>query len=147
MLKSHLYRTLRAELNPVGVERDEVIAPSAEAGLFRLDAKRYDDWLPARYQKLKARLPVAIYPTHFARRISSQRSCFTVHGSARDGFDKLPTKVRATSLVKVHIPGSAAREIDYSLSVTGIDEITAYPDLDGLGRWLAGVLRDESRKK
>ena len=134
-------------LNESVLKIDEVIAPSAEAGLFKLDAKRYDPWLPARYQKLRARLPVAIYPTHFARRISSQRSCFTVHGSVRDGFDKLPTKVRATSLVKVRIPGSAAREIDYSLSVAGIDEITAYPDLDGLGRWLAGVLRDEFRKK
>jgi hypothetical protein len=139
-------------LNPWGLNDsvlgiDEVIAPSAEAGLFKLDAKRYDPWLPARYQKLRVILPVAIYPTHFARRISSQRSCFTVHGSARNGFDELPKKVRETSLVKVHIPGSAAREIDYSLSVAGVDEITAYPDLDGLGRWLAGVLRDESRKK
>jgi hypothetical protein len=103
-------------LNPWGLNEcvlgiDEVIAPSAEAGLFKLDAERYDPWLPARYQKfktLKAKLPVAIYPTHFARRISSQRSCFTVHGSVRNGFDALPTKLRVTNLVKILIPGSAA---------------------------------------
>jgi hypothetical protein len=33
---------------------DEVIAPSAEAGLLKLDAKRYDPWLPARYSESKA---------------------------------------------------------------------------------------------
>jgi hypothetical protein len=30
-------------------------------------------------------------------------------------------------LVKIIIPGSAAHEIDYSLSVAGIDEITIFP--------------------
>jgi hypothetical protein len=126
---------------------DEVIAPSAEAGLFELDAERYARWLPARYQasiELEVKLPVAIYPTHFARRISSQRSCFTIHGSVRDGFEELSGEARS-GLVKIVIPGSAAREIDRSLSVAGIDEIAIFPDLDGLGRWLAGVLRDESR--
>jgi hypothetical protein len=138
-------------LNPWGLNKcvlgiDEVIAPSAEAGLFKLDAKRYDPWLPERYQTLRVKLPVAIYPTHFARRISSQRSCFTVHGSVPNGFDALPKKVRSANLVMIRIPGSEARDIDYSLSVAGIDEITAYPDLDGLGRWLSGVLREEDRK-
>jgi FRG domain len=136
-------------LNEYVLGIDEVIAPSAEAGRFKLDSKRYEPWLPARYQKskaLKAKLPVAIYPTHFARRISSQRSCFTIHGSIRNGFEALPRKIHSRDLVKIRIPGSAARDIDYSLSVAGIDEITVYPDLDGLGRWLAGVLRDEDRK-
>jgi FRG domain len=64
------------ELNKSVLGIDEVIAPSAEAGLFDLDAKRYDPRLPARYQsrKLRVKLPVAIYTTHFARRISPQRS-------------------------------------------------------------------------
>jgi hypothetical protein len=52
----------------LGIE--EVIAPSADAGLLKLDAKRYDLRLPARYRESKAlnvKSPVAIYPTHFAR--------------------------------------------------------------------------------
>lgn len=53
--------------------------------------------------------------------------------------------MRSKNLIKIRIPGAAVREFDYGLSVAGIDEITTFPDLDGLGRWLAGVLRDEDR--
>jgi hypothetical protein len=137
------------ELNKTVLGIDEVIAPSAEAALFELDARRYDLWLPARYQsrKLKVKLPVAIYPTHFARRISSQRSCFTVHGSVREGFQALPAKLSLKSLIRIRIPSSAVRDIEYTLSVAGIDELTAFPDLDGLGRWLTSTLRDEGRRR
>jgi hypothetical protein len=86
---------------------------------------------------------VAIYPTHFARRLSSQRSCFTIHGSIKNGFDRLQADAQQR-LVKITIPGSFAREIEHDLSIAGIDEITIFPDLDGLGRWAAGILRDES---
>jgi hypothetical protein len=44
----------------------------------------------------------------------------------------------------VIIPGAKAHEIEASLSVAGIDEVTIFPDLDGLGRFLTSVLRDES---
>jgi hypothetical protein len=93
------------------------------------------------------KLPVAIYPTHFARRISSQRSCFTVLGSARKGFQELPAKLSSKSLIRIRIPSSAVRDIEYTLSVAGIDELTAFPDLDGLGRWLTSTLRDEGRRR
>lgn len=75
-------------------------------------------------------MPAAIYPMHFDRRTSSQRSCFSIHGSARDGFNLLPT-VAKDRLAKVIIPGLAAREIDHSLSIAGVDEIKIFPDLDG----------------
>jgi len=90
-------------------------------------------------------LPVAVYPTHFSRRISSQRSCFTIHGSDYDGFDHLPLAA-VPFLRKIVIPGSKANSIERSLAVAGIDELTVYPDLDGLGRWLAATMRDESRR-
>jgi FRG domain len=125
----------------------EVIPPGAEAGLFESDAERYKPWLPDRYEistELKVALPVAVYPTHFAKRISSQRSCFTVHGSARDGFDRLP-EGSGTRLAKIIVPGAAVRKIETSLSIAGIDEVTVSPDLDGLGRSLTQTLRDEER--
>ncbi len=133
------------QLNKFSADHDGVIAPGAEAGMDPEDAKLYKPWLPNRYsgQKLRQRNPVAIYPTHFSRRISSQRSCFTVHGSVRDGFENLPSAVRRY-LRKVVIPCSAAHDIETTLSVAGIDEVTIFPDLDGLGRWLAAILRDES---
>jgi hypothetical protein len=77
----------RAVLNAV-----EVIPRGLEEGLFKADADRYKPWLPDRYEistDLREELPVAVYPTHFSRRISSQRSCFAVHGSRPDGFDRL----------------------------------------------------------
>lgn len=126
----------------------EVIPTGAEAGLFKVDSDRYKPWLPDRYEiegDLKVELPIAIYPTHFATRISSQRSCFTIHGSNPQGFDKLPGGP-STRLARIIIPGSAIRGMENDLSIAGIDELTAFPDLDGLGRYLTSVLRDESRE-
>jgi len=135
------------ELNRSVIGRAEVIAPGADTGLLAADVAPYRPWLPARYEEagqLTVDLPIAIYPTHFVRRISSQRSCFTIHGSAKDGFRRLDAKA-ASHIAKITIPRSAVREIDRCLSVAGIDEITIFPDLDGLGRWLSMVLREESR--
>jgi hypothetical protein len=92
---------------------------------------------------LTEQFPVAIYPTHFSRRISAQRSCFTIHGSDLDGFDHLP-KGFSKYLRKVIIPRVIAHQIETSLSVARVDEVTIFPDLDGLGRFLTSVLRDES---
>lgn len=123
----------------------EVIAPSAKAGMVTKHGEVYGRWLPDRYAEegLKEELPVAVYPTHFSRRISSQRSCFTVHGTKIDGFDHLPENY-SHYLRKTIIPCDKAHQIEKSLSVAGVDELSIFPDLDGLGRWLASVLRDES---
>jgi len=135
-------------LNQSVLEVPEVIPPGAEAGLFKADAERYRPWLPDRYAistELNVELPVAVYPTYFAKRISSQRSCFTVHGSRPDGFDCLP-EVATAGLANIIIPGDAVPEIERCLSIAGIDEVTIFPDLDALGRSLTMSLRDESRK-
>jgi len=134
------------KLNECVVGVKEVIAPGAESGLEEEDGLRYKPWLPNRYAAgmgVAKELPAAIYPTHFQRRISSQRSCFKIHGSCRDGFDELPEQARAY-LQKIVIPYSKMQEIEARLAVAGIDEVTIFPDLDGLGRWLAMVLRDEA---
>jgi hypothetical protein len=134
------------KLNKFTANLSEVIAPGAKSGMVTKHAERYRAWLPDRYSRpaaLTKRLPIAVYPTHFSRRISSQRSCFTVHGSDEDGFDHLPAGFQKY-FRKVIIPGASAHDIETNLSVAGIDEVTIYPDLDGLGRWLAAVLRDES---
>ena len=136
------------KLNTHVADLNEVIAPAAGSGMVPAHAERYKEWLPDRYSKpreLQRALPVAVYPTHFSRRISSQRSCFTIHGSDYDGFDHLPLAA-VPFLRKIVIPGSKANSIERSLAVAGIDELTVYPDLDGLGRWLAATMRDESRR-
>jgi FRG domain len=133
------------KLNESVANIKEVIAPGAEAGMMVRHADRYKEWLPDRYSNtrcLKKRFPVAVYPTHFSRRISSQRSCFTIHGSDSDGFEHLPDTFLGY-LRKVVIPASKKHDIERRLSVAGVDELTVFPDLDGLGRWLTVVLRDE----
>lgn len=83
-------------LNKYVISLSEVVAPAATAGMVQEQAERYKPWLPDRYaehETLEKTLPVAVYPTQFSRRISSQRSCFTIHGSDLDGFDHLPEEV------------------------------------------------------
>lgn len=133
-------------LNEYVVQKKEVIAPGALPGPKNKDVETYEPWLPEPYtNSTLPALPVALYPTHFHRRISSQRSCFTIHGSRADGFDELP-ETAVPYLQKIVIPHSSTQEIEKRLSVAGIDEVTIFPDLDGLGRWLTMILRDESEE-
>jgi hypothetical protein len=77
------------QMNRKAIGKEEIIAPSV-IGLLGKDVKLVEPWLPTRFARKKLpRLPVAVYPAHIARRISTQRSCFTVHGENLDGFDGL----------------------------------------------------------
>jgi hypothetical protein len=83
-------------LNKRIIGRSEVIPPGA-SGLWKKDEKRYARWLRDRFDS-KSRIPkwpVAIFPTHFARRISTQRSCFTIHGYHGNGLEVLGRKSKA----------------------------------------------------
>jgi hypothetical protein len=134
-------------LNKLVVGERDVIAPGAESGLYAGDASRHAPWLPPRFDvaaELKE-LPVAVYPTHTARRIGTQRSCFTVHGAKPDGLEILRGE-RQAHVSKILIPSSSVFLIEQELAVAGTDEVTVFPDLDGLGRFLTSVLRDESIK-
>jgi hypothetical protein len=137
------------KLNEFVLGEKEVIPPGADESFFGKgslpDSALYKPWLPGRYEQpgsITKELPIAVYPTHFARRISSQRSCFTIHGSAVDGFERLPRDA-CRYVAKILVPASNAHEIERTLSVSGIDEVTIFPDLDGLGRYLTTILRDE----
>jgi hypothetical protein len=131
-------------LNKRGVKEREVIPPGAEVGISTPDSDRYQSWLPARYSTDQLPEPcVAIYPTHSARRISTQRSCFTIHGSDEAGLESLTGEPDA-HIAKVTIPRSEVLSIREQLAVAGVDEITIFPDLDGLGRYLNAVLVSEA---
>lgn len=111
------------------------------------DAERYGRWLPDRFEMNASlpTLPAAVYATHIAPRISTQRSCFTVHGSQLDGLEQL-AKEHGSKLIKAVIPGNCIRRVKQELVTCGIDEVTIYPDLDGLGRLLTTVLKIESSR-
>ena len=116
------------------------VLPPGSPGLAKADTERYRRWLPDRFdvkERLKVKLPVAVFPNHFDRRISAQRSCFTIHGLWREGLDELFPDLK-DHIAKITIPSYATEDIHQELDDYGIDEVTIYPDLQGLGiavRW------------
>lgn len=131
------------ELNWRVAGKDEVIAPSAQ-GVSRRDAKRVAPWLPERWSRATIPDdPIAIFPTHIARRISSQRACLTIHGSKEFGFSRF---MRSDSILKkIILPGRWVKDIRQSLEQIGIDDTTIFPDLEGLG--MATCYRMEKENK
>ena len=132
------------ELNRRAIRKEEVIPPSA-TGVIHSDKRRVDPWLPPRFKNMAGlpKPPIAVYPTHIARRISTQRSCFTVQGTDARGLDKLHEK-KNSCLVRITIPGFRVQAIRRELEASGIDEATIFPDLDGLSRSLSAKWkRDE----
>jgi hypothetical protein len=125
-------------LNQRVLGKDEVLPPGS-AGLSIKDLRRYNPWLPDRFdakQRLRKKLPVAIYPNQFDRRIAAQRSCFTVHGTQTDSLDELFPELERL-LAKIIIPGYAVDRVREDLDGYGVDEATVYPDLEGLGKCVA----------
>jgi hypothetical protein len=132
------------ELNRRVIRREEVCAPGA-TGVTEVDISRLARWLPPRFTR-RHRLPkepVAIFPTHLARRISTQRSCFTIHGTDEDGLERLQHE-RPSCLVRITIPAWSVQAIRRELAAAGIDETTILPDLDGLGRAISARWRLDS---
>src|SRR5207244_585476 len=99
-------------LNKKVIGSEHVIPPSATSVTSR-EQRRVKPWLPDRFTTMRdlPRRTIAVYPTHTARRISTQRSCFTVHGRLQN----------------------MRRELE----AAGIDEATIFPDLSGLSRAIA----------
>jgi hypothetical protein len=119
------------KLNKRVVGKQELICPTIS--MNSAGQKSLKRWLPpANLQKKKLPpAPVPILPAQIAQRISSQRSCFTIHGSDQNGLDKLQGD---DLLIKIVIPSIDVTKIRRELEVCGIDEVTIFPDLDGLGR-------------
>lgn len=132
-------------LNEKVLDRPEVYCLETTVGMGEADVSRYDPWLPQLYaeaSKLPS-FPVAMYPAYTVQRISTQRSCFTVHGWDASAFEKLAEDASA-ELEKIVIPEAVVNTIRQELMTCGIDEITIYPDLGGLGRYLSAVLKIEA---
>jgi hypothetical protein len=130
-------------LNRNTLKKDVVISPSA-SGALSGDKKLLARWLHPRF-KPKARLPqspVAVFPGHTAQRISTQHSCFTIHGANPVGLEDIAVW-NQKRLIKFTIPSFHTQAIRRELALCGVDEATVFPDLDGLGRALAIRWRDD----
>jgi len=134
-------------LNKKVVNVKEVIPPGSP-GLARADKERYTAWLPDRFdsKKLRKELPVAIYPSYIDRRIVAQRSCFTIHGSLQESLEEILNK-KSDHLAKIVIPSHQIEKVKRQLELSGINEVTVFPDLEGLGRSVAENWEPEREKR
>jgi hypothetical protein len=123
------------KLNMLVLHEDAVFAPGA--GSAR-DRGKVDPWLPEHFDKSRRlpKPPIPVIPTHIARRISSQRSCFTIHGADKRGLEMFRT-IAKRCLAKIFIPSTCVQAIRMELEACGIDEATIFPDLDGLSRCMS----------
>lgn len=89
--------------------------------------------------------PAAVYPGHIIRRIGARRSCFTIHGTDPNGLDKLAAGPRS-HLTKIVIPSFRVEAIRTDLETCGIDDITIFPDLEGLSRTVERKWKNDEEK-
>lgn len=80
--------------------------------------------------------PIAILPPYVNERMSTQKSCFTVHGTFKNGFVELYKKNKSLELAKLKISPTKAYQIKCDLVSAGITEATLFPDLEGVAREL-----------
>jgi hypothetical protein len=96
-----------------------------------------EPWFPEPFeQALHVTYPVAMDPPHVARRVSVQRSRFTVHGNSKRGLESFLARTQKPRLAKFVIPKVVGKEIFKDLSTCGITETSVYPDLGGLSKEL-----------
>jgi len=99
--------------------------------------KEVEPWFPEPFeQTLHVAYPVAIDPPHVARRVSVQRSRFTVHGKSKRGLESFVARMPKPRLVKFVVPNNVGRQMLNNLSTCGIMETSVFPDLEGLSREL-----------
>jgi|SRR5882757_5621435 len=143
-------------LDPVWLNRrvlNELDENNYVSGIMLPHWKEADAWFPEPFeQALHVSYPVAIDPPHVARRVSVQRSRFTIHGRSKSGLDILAKRISKARLVKFVIPKSAARGILTDLATCGIVETSVFPDLEGLSReletkWVQLTPRERKARK
>jgi hypothetical protein len=90
------------------------------------------------------KFPLAIDPSHVARRFAAQRSRFTIFGRSVDGLARICAKGRDSDcrLCRIPIKRTAVADMRRELATCGISESTIFPDLEGLGRELNAMFEE-----
>jgi hypothetical protein len=78
--------------------------------------------------------PIAVLPPHIDKRITAQKSVFTIHGRKVDGFEKLCASQKNAQLAKLYLNGKSRDTLEDQLITAGITETSVFPDLEGLAR-------------
>ncbi len=80
-------------------------------------------------------LPIAIEPPYIDKRIFSQKSCFTIHGSQKEPLEDILITEKM-NIAKIVVPNRITIEIKEELMYSGITESMIFPDLEGLSKEL-----------
>lgn len=80
--------------------------------------------------------PVAIHPTNVHSRMSSQRSCFTIHGKRQESLDDM---VSERILKKYIIQRDAVDAFRSDMKIVGVTHSSVFPDLDHLAKELSEI--------
>ena len=108
-----------------------------EAKPYRSEGEFENEFIGPKY-------PLAIDPSHVARRFAAQRSRFTIFGRSEDGLKKICAKVPEDEcrLSRIAIKRAAVADMRRDLATCGISESTIFPDLEGFGRELNAIFQD-----
>lgn len=117
-----------AVLNSESCDRDTILHPEIDL------PHNYYDYFIAKSKSFIGQV-VAVRPTKTYLRVSAQRGVFTVHNNLDKGVDE----IFPASTDKIILPKSALPQARKFLELSGINEYTLFPDLDGLSRWLGTV--------
>jgi FRG domain len=93
---------------------------------------------------LGPRVPLAIDPSHVARRFAAQRSRFTIFGRDPDGLNTVVDRAKKDDrrLRRILIKRSAVDSMRRDLATCGLSESTIFPDLEGFGRELNSLFKE-----
>jgi hypothetical protein len=93
---------------------------------------------------LGPKYPLAIDPSHVARRFAAQRSRFTIFGRTLDGLTKASSSVKQSEcrLCRIQIKRTSVDDMRHDLATCGISESVIFPDLEGFGRELSAMFRE-----
>jgi hypothetical protein len=110
----------------------KTLKDSVVEGIALPEWKETDPWFPQPFEEtLHPALPLAIDPPHVARRVAVQRSHFTIHGTEKDGLDRMVSEPGAR-LVKLTVRAGDVVTLLDDLETCGITETTVFPELEGL---------------
>jgi hypothetical protein len=93
------------------------------------------EYLPEKFEskKLRRKDPLALDPTHVARRLAVQRSRFTIHGTVFKGIEVVASRSKSPRLQRILVAREKVKSVRRDLETCGISVTTLFPDLAGLG--------------
>lgn len=84
--------------------------------------------------------PISLRVQPRNKRISSQKGCFTIHGTNKDTIDSILTKDQESQIIKIEINGKSTRKkILQELFTLGVTEDSIFQDLNSLSARLKRV--------